>query len=302
MSVPVNEGEAHQAQRYAQPVFGTSPLPMGEESVAEEATGTDHLVARAAQPEQPDWLLRISALTVLVAGIVAVSFILNGLGGLMSQVTAWASGSTTYSKPKSQQPAPKCTEGKIYVATNESSVANFYCLDEETYDTFVTQAEAQYAAALKRGKPTYTKWLVAHKLDSVKTETAREKAAQKYVCQSDYGDGALYAATKAGISEYELDIPIGDKIITIDGYDPEDVRCYEGKPVPPPSPPSVQPKDPSQDPNYNGNAGNSGGKNQDSGPGSNVPPPAMSKVPRTNPAPPPEPSRGPVNHDDPLGP
>jgi hypothetical protein len=142
-----------------------------------------------------------------------------------------------------------------------------------TYNELVDEAEAQYAASLKRGKPVYTKWLVAHKLDKVKTESRREEAAKKYICQIEpnFGDGALYAATKTGKSEGKLEIAIGDLLVPIDGYDPSRLYCSDGKPVPPPNPPRLQPKDPYADPAANGNAGDAGGPN----------------------APRPEPSRGP---------
>ena len=153
-----------------------------------------------------------------------------------------------------QHLAVACELGQVEVRTVEGDTyTDSYCATQAEYEALVAEAEGQYAAALKNGKLVYQDWLTDRKL-SPKTEKARETAAQKYLCQTspDFGDGALYAATKAGLPESELNFAIGNALITIDGYDPTDQACSNGKPVPRPNPP--QPKDPSRDPAANGNA------------------------------------------------
>lgn len=188
-------------------------------------------VSNTPQPHKRDWT-RILVFAALVAVLgIASAAAWNGLSSAFSQASA------TSQPPASVQDHP-------YSAHKMETVdGNTVFVTEEEYNSYVAEAQAQYKAALKRGRPTYTMWAARHKVS-----LTSEKAARTFICQSDYGDSALYAATM--LDEGELTFAIDDVLVTIPGYNPEDVKCQDGKPLPEPRlpKPSVQPKDPSNNP------------------------------------------------------
>lgn len=216
-------------------------------------------------PRRFDWLGLIVLVTLAAVFATALSAAAIGLRSLQ-----------TPSTPPSHSPssqAPACSSPNVSVETTEEGVRT--CLTPQAFSTYTEQAQIQYQDSLTRGRTIYGEWLTKHEL-SPKSDKARAMIAQGYICKSwgRFGDGALYAATQAGIEEYQLTIAIDDKLITIAGYDPQDVYCVNGKPGKPTPSPSLPPKNPRQDPSVNGMADKAGGTNQ---------PPSMQPRPSASP-------------------